>query len=184
RLPALKDLDLSGTAISDRGVAVLRELPALETLSLAGTRITDEGVAHLARCHELRHVDLSWTNTGDGALRALAGKQKLALLASGNDVTDAGIPLLHELPAFKSWHGGEIRMALLSYRPLPNHLVLRGRFTDRGLQQMRGLDGLFGLNVDDSHLSITRMALEPLISLPNLGWLAVDAKDDWMPYIA
>src|SRR5262249_49585662 len=23
-----------------------------------------------------------------------------------------------------------------------------------------------------------------LVSLPNLGWLSVDAKDDWMPYIA
>jgi hypothetical protein len=183
RLPALKYLDLSGTAITDRGLAVLRDLPALETLSLAGTRITDEGVAHLANCHELRQVDLSWTRTGDGALTALAGRKKLALLASGNDVTDEGIALLHELPVFKTWHGGEIKMALLSYRSLPNHLSVRGRFTDRGMQHMRGLDGLFGLNVDDGHLLITA-ALEPLVSLPNLGWLAVDAKDDWMPYIA
>jgi hypothetical protein len=38
--------------------------------------------------------------------------------------------------------------------------------------------------VDDARLSITAAALEPLVSLPNLGWLAVDAKDDWMPYIA
>jgi len=184
RLPALKHLDVSGTAITDRGLAVLRDLPALETLSLAGTRITDEGIAHLAHCHELRQLDLSWTRTGDGALRALAGKQKLAVFASGNDVTDEGIPLLHELPVFKTWHGGEIRMALLSYSSLPNQLSLRGRFTDRGMQHMRGLDGLFGLNVDDGRLAITSAALEPLVSLPNLGWLAVDAKDDWMPYIA
>jgi hypothetical protein len=52
------------------------------------------------------------------------------------------------------------------------------------MQHMRGLDGLFGLNLDDSHLAITAAALEPLISLPNLGWLAVDAKDDWMPLVA
>jgi hypothetical protein len=184
RLPSLKDLDLSGTAITDRGLAVLRDLPALETLSLAGTRITDEGVEHLAHCHELRQIDLSWTRTGDGALRALAGKEKLAILASGNDITDEGIPLLHELPVFKTWRGGEIRIALLSYRSLPNHLSLRGQFTDRGMRQMRGLDGLFGLNVDDRRLLITAAALEPITSLPNLGWLAVDAKDDWMPYIA
>ena len=31
---------------------------------------------------------------------------------------------------------------------------------------------------------ITAAALAPLVGLPNLGWLAVDAKDDWMPYIA
>jgi hypothetical protein len=184
RLPALKHLDLSGTAITDRGLAVLRDLRTLETLSLAGTRITDEGVAHLASCHELRQVDLSWTRTGNAALRALAGKQKLHELASGIDVTDEGIALLHELPVFKTWQGGEIKIALLSYRSLPNHLSLRGLFTDRGMQHMRGLDGLFGLNVDDSKLAITAAALEPLVSLPNLGWLGVDAKDDWMPYIA
>jgi hypothetical protein len=52
------------------------------------------------------------------------------------------------------------------------------------MQQMRGLDGLAGLNLDDSHLGITAAALAPLVSLPNLTWLGVDAKDDWMPYIA
>ncbi|HYT66607.1 MAG TPA: hypothetical protein VEL51_09330 [Vicinamibacterales bacterium] len=184
RLPRLTHLDLSGTGISDRSLQVLRHLPALETLSLAGTRITDEGIAHLAHCHELQDVNLSWTRTGDGALRALAGKQKLYHLATGNAVTDAGIRLLHEIPIFKRWHGGTTDMALLSYSSKPNHLMLRGTFTDRGMQHMHGLDGLFGLNLDDSALAITAKALEPLASLPNLGWLGVDAKDDWMPYIA
>jgi hypothetical protein len=184
RLPRLKHLDVSGTAITDRGLAVLRDLPALETLSLAGTRLTDEGAAHLAQCHELRRVSLGWTRTGDGALRALAGKARLHDFASGKEVTDAGIALLHELPVFKSWHGGEPKMALLSYHSAPNHLWLRGRFTDRGMEHMRGLDGLFGLNVDDRNLAITAAALRPLVSLPNLGWLGVDAKDDWMPLIA
>ena len=184
RLTALKHLDLSGTAITDRGLQVLRGLPALQTVSLAMTRVTDEGVSHLAHCHELREVNLSWTRTGDGALRALAGKRKLYDFASGNDVTDAGIPLLHELPVFKSWQGGDLKMALLSDRSRPNHLSLRGAFSDRGMKHMRGLDGLSGLNLDDSHLAITAAALEPLVSLPQLGWLAVDAKDDWMPHIA
>jgi hypothetical protein len=184
RLPSLKHLDLSGTAITDRGLQVLRDLPALMTLSLAGTQVTDEGVAHLARCHELRHVNLSWTGTGDGALKALAGKRNLHEFVSGNGITDAGIALLHDLPVFKLWQGGEVRMALLSYRSLPNQLTLRGQFTDGGMQQMQGLDGLFGLNIADGRLAITAAALEPLISLPHLGWLAVDARDDWMPYIA
>jgi Leucine Rich repeat len=184
RLPALRHLDVSGTAITDRGLQVLRDLPALETLSLAMTRVTDEGVAHLVHCHELRQVNLSWTRTGDSALRALAGKRKLHDFASGSDITDAGMPLLHELPVFKSWQGGETKVALLSYRSLPNHLSLRGSFTDRGMQHLRGLDGLSGLNLDDHHLGITAAALEPLVSLPHLAWLGVDAKDDWMPYIA
>lgn len=184
RLPGLTYLDLNGTAVTDSGLAVLHDLPALETLSLVDTRVTDEGAAHLAACHHLRHVDLLRTCTGDGALRALAGKPQLATLVTGDGVTDEGIALLHELPVFKTWHGGEVEMALLSYRSRPNHLSLRGPFTDRGMQRLRGLDGLFGLNVDDRRLSITADALEPLASLPQLGWLAVDAKDDWMPSIA
>lgn len=184
RLPRLTHLDVSNTAITDRGLEVLRDLPALETINLGATRITDDGAALLALCHELEHVNLMWTRTGDGALRALAGKRKLRHLLSGALVTDAGIPLLHELPVFKSWHRGEAKIALLSYDSEPNRLLLRGSFTDRGMEQMRGLDGVFGLNLDDSNLAITAAAMAPLVSLPNLGWLGVDARDDWMPAIA
>jgi hypothetical protein len=184
RLPRLAHLNVSGTAITDRGLEVLGELPALETISLAMTRVTDEGVASLASCQELSRVDLSWTRTGDGAFRALAGKRKLRQLRSGNAVTDAGLALLHELPVFESWQGGEPGMSLLGDSSEPNNLRLRGSFTDRGMRRMRGLDGLFGLDLADERLAITAAALDPLLSLPNLGWLAVDAKDDWMPYIA
>ncbi|HTE46399.1 MAG TPA: hypothetical protein VK636_14190, partial [Gemmatimonadaceae bacterium] len=184
RLPALKHLDLSGTSVTDRGLAVLRDLPALETLRLVMTRVTDAGMVHLSACDRLKRVELMWTATGDGAIRALAGKRALTQFASGNGVTDAGLAMLGELPAFKMWHGGEQEMALLSYDASPNRLLLRGSFTDRGMEYFRGLDGLFALNLDASELSVTAAGLKPLVSLPNLGWLAFDAKDDAMPYIA
>jgi hypothetical protein len=184
RLTQLEHLDVSGTGITDDGLAVLRALPALKAISLAGTRITDAGAAHLAHCQALERVELQGTRTGDGAIRALAGHRGLRWFASGHLVTDAGIPLLHELPVFKTWHGGEPRMALLSYDSGPNQLTLHGRFGDRGMRHMRGLDGLFGLNLADAGLALTAAALEPLSALPQLGWLAVDAKDDWMPHLA
>lgn len=184
RLPNLRHLDLSGTAITDRGLIILRDLPKLETISLAMTRVTDEGVVHLAGCDALEQVNLSWTHTGDNAIRTLVGKRRLNHFRSGNNVTDAGLELLHELPVFKTWHGGEVKMSLLSYEASPNYLSLRGPFTDRGIEHLRGLDGLFALNLDDSNLGLTSVGLAPLVSLPNLGWLAVDAKDDWMPYLA
>jgi len=37
--------------------------------------------------------------------------------------------------------------------------MLRGTFTDRGMQALRGLDGLFALNIDDSALAITPAAM-------------------------
>jgi hypothetical protein len=183
-LPNLRHLDLRGTAVTDRGLVVLGDLPHLETLSLAMTAVTDRGMSELAHLGALRQLGLEWTHTGDAAIRALAGKRHLRHLATGNGVTDAGLGLLHELPVFKTWHGGDVKMELLSYDARPNRLLLRGAFTDRGMQQLGGLDGLFGLNLNDGQLSLSAAALAPLVALPNLGWLAVDAKDDWMPYIA
>ena len=184
RMPQLRHLDLSGTQITDRGLEVLRALPALESLSLSWTRVTDAGCAHLARCEGLQHVDLSATSTGDGAIQALTGKPMLRHFRSGGAVTDAGVPLLHQFPVFKTWHGGEITLALLSPNAEPNMLALRGSFTDRGLASLAGLDGLFALNVDDSALAITAAGLAPLVSLPHLGFLAFDATDEAMPYVA
>ena len=183
RLPALTYLDLTGTAITDRGLAVLRDLRRLESLSLAMTRISDDGAAELAHCNELRQVNLSWTQMGAGALRALAGKTAVSDLSIGN-ITDETMSLFHDLPVFKTWRGGEEEMALLSYHCRPNFLWIRGPFTDRGMQHLRGLDGLFGLNLADQRLDLTAAALDPLVSLPRLGWLAVDPRDDWMPRIA
>ena len=182
RLPALQHLDLSGTNITDAGMQVCRHLPRLRTISLAWTRVTDAGVGALAHCQELERVNLAATVAGDGALRALAGKRKLHRLMIA--LSDEGLPLLHELPVFKTWQGGEATLAMIGPKVLPNHLSLRGTFTDRGLHHLKGLEGLFGLDIDDSHLGITAAGLEPLISLPHLSALGVDAKDDWMPFIA
>jgi hypothetical protein len=184
RLPRLRHLNLAGTAITDGGLKVLRRLPTLESIVLTGTRVTDAGMTNLAACENLQAVDLSWTRTGDGAIRALAGKRKLGIFRSGNNVTDAGLGLFHELPVFKTWQGAEPRMSLLGFDAGPNFLMLRGSFTDKGMAQLVGLDGLFALNVDSDQLAITGAGLAPLINLANLGWLAFDAKDESMPYIA
>lgn len=184
RLPRLKHLDLGDTGVTDHGLQVLRELPALETLSLRMTRVTDAGMLHLSPCERLEHVALDWTRTGDGALRALAGKQHLHHLSTGNAVTDAGLAALHDIPAFKEWQGGEPWMELLSDDARPNRLVLRGSFTDRGMEHLRGLDGLFALRLQARANTVTGAGLAPLVTLPNLAYLAFDAKDDAMPYIA
>lgn len=184
QLPGLVHLDLSGTSVSDRGLEVLRHLMSLQTISLGGTRVTDAGAVHLAHCPALERVNLSWTHTGDGALRALAGKPHLRELTSGIGVTDAGLPLLHELPQLKTWQGRAARLSLFGERVLPNHLSLRGAFTDAGLKTIRRLDGLFSLDLDDSRLAITAGGLASLIDLPHLAVLAADARDDWMPVIA
>ncbi len=184
RMPQLRHLDLSGTQVTDRGLEVLRDLPALELINLGGTRVTDAGAAELAHCAAIRRVDLGWTRTGDGAIRALAGKAALRHFTTGAEVSDAGLSLLHDIPAFKTWLDEEVAFGLTDPDAEPNTLVLRGAFTDRGLAALVGLDGLFGLDLDDSRLGLTTAALPPLVTLPHLGKFSFDAHDDTMPYIA
>ena len=185
RLPRLQRLDLSGTAITDRGLAVLRELPALESIAVSMTHVTDDGAAVLADCGKLRRVDFAGTHTGDGVIRALAGKPEVSQLSTGNRVTDEGLRLLRELPVFSTWQGGaSVPMRLFTESGEPNRLGLRGPFTDRGMEHLAALEGLYDLDIDDSRLAITAAGMKPLVSLPHLERLGVDAKDDWMPHLA
>ena len=183
RMPQLRQLDLSQTGVTDRGLEVLRHLPHLESLSLVFTRVTDNGIEHLRDCHSLQRLNLMWTNTGDGAVRALAGKPRLSHFWSGNNVTDVGLSALHDVPVFSEWRGEKVEMALLSPEVKPNQLNLRGAISDLGLANLRGLDGLYGLDIDSS-LPLSRAGVAHLAALPKLGRLSIDAKDDSMPVIA
>ncbi len=183
-LPNLRHLGLGGTAITGAGLGVLAGLTQLETLNLGGTRVTDAGLGVLARLTRLRAVDLMWTRTGDGALRALAGHPDLADFKSGMGVTDAGLGLLRDFPAWRTWREPAPAIGLLDFDTRPNHLFLRGRFSDAGLRQLHGLDGLFALNIDQADNGIGPAGLALLAGLPRLAWLAYPAGDAAMAVIA
>jgi hypothetical protein len=189
-MPQLEDLDLSGyhSPLTDRGLAVLEHLPALRHFQLCWPqRVTDAGVAHLGRCRQLESVNLLGTHTGDGAIRALAGHERLSTLRTGRQVTDAGLPLLSEIPAFRTWQGGDPSYALMSPDAGPTHLLLDGPFTDQGLAALAGLTGLFGLTFFWHVSAMTPAGLEALAALPRLGFLGCQdalCNDDAMRHIA
>lgn len=183
-LPNLRELDLSSTRVTDDGLRVLRQLPQLRSLGLVMTMVTDKGLAHLEHCNELERLHLMWTHTGDGALRALAGKQKFTHLWSGNNMTDDGLSLLHELPQYKQWHGGEGTLGILREDNMPTQLLLRGAITDRGVAKLRELNGLTVLHLDDCALSDSAQAVEPLTTLAHLAKFGTDPKNAWMSVIA
>ena len=63
--------------------------------------------------------------------------------------------------------------------------MLRGPFTDRGLAHLRGLDGLFALNVDDARAADHRRRASPRCASCRISArLSVEATDAWMPGIA
>ena len=59
---------LASTSMTDRELALLKELPQLEELSLRDTEMSDLGVVHLAGLRALKKLDLSSTMLADSAL--------------------------------------------------------------------------------------------------------------------
>jgi hypothetical protein len=187
RMPQLRKLILGGQ-ITDRGLEALAHLRELRVFQMYWqANITDEGIANLRFCDQLEEVDLLGCNTGDGAIAALAGKPKLSRFKTGCNVTDDGLRLLHQFPAFKTWQGEEANFGLLSFSADPTNLLIDGPFTRAGLNSLRGLDGVTGLSFF-WHTSLLRADdLQYLHGLSNLAFLGCNDKlcdDDGMRHIA
>jgi hypothetical protein len=177
RMPQLEYLNLSeypGGKLTDRGLEVLRHLPNLKTFEMTWQAgITDAGIANLRFCEHLERVDLMGSPTGDGAIEALQGKPKLRYFSTGRLVTDAGLPLLHNFPLLKHWHGPDPAIASKDDAP---HLLIDGPFTNQGLAGLAGLEGVFELDLFWHVTAITTDGFAHLVHLPNLGALGCDGR--------
>ncbi len=190
-MPQLQEMELGdypGGQITDRGLEFLRHTQDLRSFRMTWQRaITDAGVSNLEFCDRLEEVDLLGTHTGNGVLKALAGKPNLRRLKTGRLITDEGLPLLHQFPAFKSYHGGEVIAELMTFEAQPNNLLIDGPFTSNGLENLKGLEGLFALSFF-WHTNVLRgKDLMPLAYLPHLGFLGCQGElcdDDAMKHIA
>ncbi|HUF27827.1 MAG TPA: hypothetical protein VMM18_12705 [Gemmatimonadaceae bacterium] len=174
RMPQLEELELGGwhCPLGDRGLEVLRHLRGLRRFSMGwAQRISDAGVANLVFCDQLESVNIMGTPTGDGAINTLRGKRELRRFKTGKLVTDAGIPLLQDFPAYRTWGDVEVKYDLMSFQGEPNNLMIDGPFTDRGLALLAGLDGLFSLSFFWHSHAFTSEGLKGLAALPNLGFV-------------
>src|SRR6266545_2895397 len=94
---------LASTSITDREIAILRELPQLEELSLRNTEISDVGVAQLSDLHALRALDISHTLLADSALQALAPLARLQSLDLSHTLVEGtGLGALAALGALRA----------------------------------------------------------------------------------
>lgn len=187
RMPQLRELILGGQ-ITDRGLEALSHLPELRVFQMFWqANITDQGIENLRYCDQLEEVDLLGCNTGDAAIGALVGKPKLRRLKTGRNVTDDGLGLLRQFPAFTTWQGEEPKYGLMSFSAEPTNLLIDGPFTRKGLNSLRGLDGVFGLSFFWHTTRLRGDDLQCLDSLSNLAYLGCQGKlcdDDAMRHIA
>jgi hypothetical protein len=94
--PRLRVLDMSGMAISDRGLGHLAGL-SLEGLCLDGTPITDAGLKHLSAL-PLHELFLGNTRISDAGLKHLAGLPLTFLSLTHTGISDAGLRRLAGTP--------------------------------------------------------------------------------------
>jgi hypothetical protein len=171
RMPQLRELILDGQ-ITDKGLEALDYLRELRVFRMFWQgNITDEGIANLRFCDQLEEVDLLGCNAGDGAIAALAGKPDLRRFKTGRNVSDDGLSLLHQFPAFKTAHAEEPDFGLMSFSAEPTNLLIDGPFTRKGLNNLRGLDGLFGLSFFWHTSRLRGDDLQVLDGLSNLVYL-------------
>ena len=186
RMPQLRELILGGQ-FTDRGLEALVHLRELRVFQMFWQgNISDQGIKNLRVCDHLEEVDLLGCNTGDGAIAALVGKPKLRLFKTGKNVTDDGLKLLHQFPAFKTWQGEEPKFGLMSFSVEPTNLLIDGPFTRNGLNSLRGLDGLSGFSFFWHTTRLRGDDLQCLDGLSNLVYLGCQDKlcdDDAMRHI-
>jgi hypothetical protein len=75
--PQVTWLSLSGTRVSDEGLAALAQFPHVTRLHLDRTDVTDAGLTHLSRLDRLEYLNLYGTAITDAGLQQLTGLQQL-----------------------------------------------------------------------------------------------------------
>jgi hypothetical protein len=187
RMPQLRKLIMGGQ-LTDRCLESLAHLHELRVFQMYWqAKVTDRGIANLRFCDHLEEVDLLGCNLGDGAIAALAGKAKLRRFKTGRNVSDDGLALLQQLPAFKTLPAEAPEFGLMSFEAESNNLLIDGPFTRKGLNHLRGLDGVAGLSFFWHTSQLRGDDLQSLDGLSNLVYLGCQdslCDDDAMRHIA
>jgi len=117
RFPRLKSLWVSGPYLDDEGLRTVGRLKWLELFYWVPVgAISDDGIAHLRDMPRLRSIDFRKSQLGNRSLATLARLPNLeSLCMSGNKLTDAGLAVLADHPKLKSLRiGGFVEMSPLS----------------------------------------------------------------------
>ncbi len=163
-LPALlpfcnaKEIDLSFTAVTDKGLPTLQKFPVLSKLVLQGDEgVTDSCIDSLATFPQLRRLNLSLTHLTAGGVKQLAKMKRLRKLH------------LKMLPV-----DDEALAALTPLRQLELLDVERTQITDKSMGVIAGFPMMLLLNA--RHTRVTDDGIAELTRLPNLLVLQLEGS--------
>jgi hypothetical protein len=96
-LGTIRELALSGTEVTDAGIAGVGLLIDLRQLWVNETRITDKSLANISRLHRLQNLQLQQTKITDDGLRHLRGMSSLLVVnLYETSATEPGAAHLHD----------------------------------------------------------------------------------------
>ena len=172
-LPRLKDLNLRGCAISDRGLTRCTPLARLEVLCLRTCEIGNAAVEALIAMPRLTELDLAYTELSDPGLAAMAPLTKLQSLSLDSCRLSAGA--LHGLARFPRLRTLDLsdveapRFTVEALTALP-HLTSLNLFYvgigDHEVIHLTKLTNLAELNLDSRFISDA--AMPALAAIPSL----------------
>ena len=123
-LPALVDLDLYKSQITDDGLAILESLPQLKALGLQRCNLlTNDGMKHLEHVPDLERLRLLYTCISNDGMDHFAKRKKLRLLdLRGAKVSNDGIAKLEGHPSLIDL---KLRAVSIDDRSLPHIATIK-----------------------------------------------------------
>ena len=166
KLPALKSLDLSKTAVKDSDLVEFAKLQ-LQTFKLKDTSITDEGVKHLAAVPTLQELHLAGTGVSIRSVDHLSSVPHLEQVEwPGHLLTDDNVPQLIRLSGIKRLD------------------ACRAWITNSGLQQLAKLENLEVLQLESPDITSEGLvALNRLNKLKELVLWYTNVTDDGLKHL-
>ena len=158
-LPLLQHLSLSGTGVTDAGLADIAQIRSLGGLDLAETKVTDRGVAQAVALSTLRILNLTGTQTGHwaGSLPADSQIEQLFLrrTAITNDLVDrlAKLPRLVRLDISRTAIDDSSLQSLSGSRTLQFLSIAETGVTDAGLRCLEDMPQLRCVDVSGTRVS-------------------------------
>lgn len=186
-MPALTELDIQGSGVTDRFLASLSGAPNLTKLRASRnffptdptgrTLVTDEGVNKLGSLSKLKELDLSGGQITDASLKTIGQFTSLVELGlASTEITDAGLPHLKNLRNLKTLFvdGDAITddglKTIVANHPQLEYLELGGtRITPAGIEDLRPLQNLKTLSLSTDQLNEVSCSIIASLSLKRLG---------------
>ena len=167
------------TWINDDSLRKLDGLADLEMLRLSGTKVTDAGLAHVSQFRKLQMLDLWDTEVSDGGLEHLRVLQNLtSLTLNHTQVTDAGLQHLAALTRLKDLYlninagisDAGIRH-LIGLKQLQDLKLGKTNITDAGLDSLGEIASLERLGLDGTKVTPSGVAkLQALLPKCEIVW--------------